>query len=183
MSRRKVWVWRSVWPLLRRLLEETGLPFNRVVNLALLRYLGVEVDDEVLRLEARKLELLREEADIRRMWCAIARSGAYLEGYAARVLMPQEYREWMKVERRDSVFSDVRRGRVPLRALSRREEKLFKRMCARRDEIARELVEIELKLLPRKRWRWKSRRRRSRSQPAVTTTQARKQCSGRSKEE
>lgn len=163
MALRGVWFWKDVLPLLKRLAKETGTPLNRLVNLAVLEFLrGPNASVERLRLEAHKLELFREEADIRKTWCTIARSGAYLEQYAVRVLMPQEYRELMKVQAREDGFynvRDVRRGRVPLQALSKREERLFKRMLARREEIAKELVEIELKLLPKKRWRWKIRRR------------------------
>jgi len=171
MTHGGVWWWREVLGLLRRVSKASGVPLNRLVNLAVLDFLGCKVDVEVLRLEARKLSLLREEADIRKTWCAIARSGSYLEQYAARVLQPQEYRELLKVEGREFGAGDVRDGRVPLKALSPREEQLFKRMCARREEIASELVDIELKLLPRKRWRWRSKRRSKSPRTKVTEKQ------------
>jgi hypothetical protein len=189
MSRRRVWVWRDVWPLLRRVVESSGLPLNRVVNLALLQYLGGVVTEEELQLEARKVGLMREEADIRRSWRLIGRSGSYLEGYAAQVLQPQEYREYQKVMRRDVVgaeYSDERRGRIPLKALSKKEERLFRKMMARREEIAKELTEIELRLfelrkVPKRNWRWKFNRRVKRTREYKK--QARKQCPGTEKQE
>jgi len=167
--------------LLRRVVEGSGLPLNRVVNLALLQYLGGVVTEEELKLEAQKIGLMREEADIRRTWRLIGRSGSYLESYAARVLQPSEYLEYMKVMRRDvtaAPYSDERRGRAPLAALSKKEEKLFRKMCARREEIAKELTEIELRLfelrkVPRSKWRWKFKRQVSRSPSSETKTERR----------
>jgi len=189
MSRRRVWVWRDVWPLLRRVVESSGLPLNRVLNLALLQFLRGDVVEEELQLEARKVGLMREEADIRRSWRLIGRSGSYLESYAARVLQPREYLEYMKVMRRDvtaAPYSDERLGRAPLAALSKREEKLFRKMMARREEIAKELTEIELRLfelrkVPKRNWRWKFNRRVKRTREYKK--QARKQCPGMEKQE
>jgi len=155
--------WKGVYPLVLRFCVEAKLPFNRVVNLALIRFLrGDDVSVEVLKLEARKLELLKEEADLRRTWSTIARSGAYLPKYAARVLKPHEAKQLARVEyaqargfnydRRynlGAVEDLPRQGAEPLKALSRKEEALFKRVCARREAIARELCEIEEKLLPK----------------------------------
>jgi len=49
-------------------------------------------------------------------------------------------------------------GAVPLRALSKREENLFKQVCVRRKAIARELCDIEEKLLPKEKIRFKKAR-------------------------
>jgi hypothetical protein len=94
-------------------------------------------------------ELMREEHGLRRVWAAIGRSGSYLPQYVDRVLRPQE-----------SLF---RQGQVPLRALSVKEEEIFRRIAARREVIAQEIVSIQDKLLPEKRFRLKPELARSRS--------------------
>ena len=182
MTHRNVWFWKDVLGLLRRLSKESKTPLNRIVNLAVLEFLrGSSVDVEALKLEAQKIGLMREEADIRRSWRLIGRSGSYLESYAAQVLQPREYLEYRKVMRRNVVgaeYTDERRGRVPLGALSKKEEKLFRKMMARREEIADELTEIELKLfelrkVPKGKWRWKFKRQVSRSPSSETKTERR----------
>lgn len=165
MSVRSVKFWRDVYPLVLRFCREAKLPFNRVVNLAVVRLIrGEDCSIEVLKLEARKVELFREEADLRKTWTAIARSGAYLPNYAARVLKPQEAKSLAIIEHAqhsgfhfDRRVEDLpRTGQVPLKALSRREEALFKRICARREAIAKELCMIEAKLLPKTKFHFKS---------------------------
>ena len=173
MALRSVKFWCEWWPLLRRFVDETKMPLNKVVNVAILRFLrGDDISVETLRFEARKLELLREEAELRKTWCAIARSGAYLPQYVAKVLKPQEVKQLARLEYAQSrgfnydrrydlgAAEDLpREGAVPLKALSKKEEALFKRICARREAIARELCEIEEKLLPKTKFRFKPKSR------------------------
>lgn len=181
MSNRNVRFWRELFPLLKRFCVDSKTPLNKVVNIAVLRFLrGDDVTVEVLKLEAKKFELLKEEAELRKTWSAIARSGAYLSKYAARVLKPQEAKQLARVEyaqARDFNYDrhynlgaaeDLpREGSEPLKALSRKEEALFKRVCARREAIAKELVEIEEKLLPLEKFRFKPSRSRARDKKSA----------------
>jgi len=134
--RRVVRFWRGLDVLLLRFCRERGLPFNRVVNLAVQSFLG-GCDVERLRLEAELERLLREEAELRRVQNCMLRSGAYLPGYVARVL------------RKPGGLSVVQRcGELPLEALAdKREVQVFLKICQRREEIARRIVEVEEQLL------------------------------------
>ena len=146
-----VWFQRELYHLLREFCRVKGLPFNRVVNLAVSEFLKSPsgCDVERLRLQFRLEELMREEHDLRRVWATIGRSGSYLPQYVDRVLRPQE--------------SPFRQGQVPLRALSVKEEEIFRRVAARREAIAREIVEIQDQLLPKEKFRLKPEPARSRS--------------------
>lgn len=135
LSLRKVWFWCGLYPLLVRFCREYGVPFNQVVNRAIESFLGM-CDREELHLLARREALLREEAELRRVCCAMLRSGSYLPGYAQKVLR----------EPGRSV-SLVRDGQVPLRALNPGEERVFRKILGRREMIAAEIAEIQLQLL------------------------------------
>ncbi len=151
MTVRAVWFWRELYDSLKEFCRVKGLPFNRVINLAVSEFLKSPVgcDVERLRLQLRLEELMREEHDLRRVWAAIGRSGSYLPQYVDRVLRPRE-----------SMF---RQGQVPLRALSVKEEEIFRRIAARREIIAQEIVSIQDRLLPEKRFRLKPEPSRSRA--------------------
>jgi len=135
MSYRNVYFWRSVFPLLRRFCRENGLAFNEVVNKAVLQFLG-SVDVEELRLKARLSRLLREEAELRRVSNAMLRSGSYLPAYVQKVLREP-----------GRPVSLVRDKQVPLKALNPKEERVFRKIAAKREQIAEEIAEITEQLL------------------------------------
>jgi hypothetical protein len=148
---RAVWFWRELYASLREFCRVKGLPFNRVVNLAVSDFLKSpgSCDVERLRLQLRLEELMREEHDLRRVWATIGRSGSYLPQYVDRVLRPQR--------------SPFHQGQVPLRALSVKEEEIFRRVAARREAVAQEIVLIQDQLLPKEKFRLKPEPTRSRS--------------------
>jgi hypothetical protein len=135
MSVRSVWFWRDLLPLVKRFCREHNVPFNKIVNLAVQSFLG-NCNVEELRLRARLGMLLREEAELRRVCNAMLRSGSYLPGYVQRTLREPGRHVGL-----------VRDGQVPLKALSPKEERVFRRIAARREQIAREIAEIEEQLL------------------------------------
>ena len=140
--RRNVWFWSELSPLLLQFCKREGLSFNEVVNLAVQAFLG-KCDLRELRLRARVAELLREEVELRRVCSCMLRSGAYLPGYAERVLKTEKGKP---LERSPFRFSREESDR-PLACLSRSEEKVFRKICARREEIAREVAEVQAQLL------------------------------------
>ncbi|MEM2386330.1 MAG: hypothetical protein QXO67_05030 [Candidatus Bathyarchaeia archaeon] len=128
--RRVIYFWRDLEPLVRRFLRESGLPFNRFVNLAVQRFLvegGCDVEE--LRLRARLALLLRREAELRRVQNCMLRSGAYLEDYV-----------------RKRLGQPVGPPK-PLAALSGREAEVFKRIAGERERIANEIAGIMERLL------------------------------------
>jgi len=79
---------------------------------------------------------LREEAGLRRVSAAMLRSGSYLPGYVQKVLRePGRPLDHMMDSQR------------PLKALSPKEEKVFRRIATRREQIAGEIAEIQMQLL------------------------------------
>lgn len=133
--RRNIWFWRGVSPLLLGFCRLNGVAVNRVVNLAVEEFLGV-CDVEELRLKARVAALLREESELRRVCNAMLRSGSYLPSYVKRTLREP-----------GRPVSLVRNGQVPLKALNPKEEKAFRKIASRREEIAAEIADIQLQLL------------------------------------
>jgi hypothetical protein len=132
---RTVWFWCDLYPLLRRFCREQGVSFNHIVNLAVQGFLGV-CDIEDLKLRARLSALLREEAELRRVCNAMLRSGSYLPRYVEQTLREP-----------GRPVSLVRNGQVPLKALNSKEEKAFRKIASRREEIAAEIADIQLELL------------------------------------
>ncbi|MEM3629379.1 MAG: hypothetical protein QXZ02_05290 [Candidatus Bathyarchaeia archaeon] len=131
----KVWFWKGLAPLLKKFCKEHNVPFNKVVNLAVQSFLG-GCDVEAVKLHARLDALMREEARLRRIQNTMLRSGSYLPNYVQKTLR----------EPGRSV-SLVRDGQVPLKALSPKEERVFRRIAARREQIAGEIAEISEQLL------------------------------------
>ena len=120
-----------------------GLSFNAVVNLSVQAFLD-QCSVRKLRLRAKLSVLLKEESGLRKTCSCMLRSGAYLPSYAEKVLKEQKGNPSAK----DSPFTfSVGEGDRPLRALSRSEEKVFRKICGRREEIAREVAEIQSELL------------------------------------
>lgn len=153
---RSVRFWRDVLPLVR-LLRRLGFPLNRAINEALLGWFGMQSEEE-LRLRAKLVLLRSQEAELRQTMRVMLRSGSYLPQYADK-LFREKYQA--------SGPSLVRRGQVPLRALSPKEEEIARRVLAERERIAQEIATVLDKLLPKKKFRLKPsprpRRRRSRS--------------------
>lgn len=147
-SSRRVVPWRpwvNVEPLVRWL-EKHRFTVNRVLNEAFLDWVG-EGGDETLRLKARLYRLLDEERELRQVHRVILRSGAFLDGYAAKLIEGKEE-------------LSVRLGRQPLTALaSKKEETIIKRNLARREAVVKEICEIHEKLLPREEYVLKSKRK------------------------
>jgi len=134
-------------------LRRAGFGLNRAVNEALLFWLG-EQGDEALRLRAKLVLLRKEEAELRQIMRVMLRSGSYLPQYADKL-----FRE--KFDRGESAF--VRKGQVPLKALSSKEEDVARRVLAERERIAQEIAEVLDQLLPKKRFRLKPSRSRRRA--------------------
>jgi len=111
------------------------VPFNQVVNLAVESFLGM-ADASELQLLAKREALLREESDLRRVCTAMLRSGSYLPSYVAKVLKEP-----------GRPLDHLMDSQRPLKALSPREEKVFRRIATRREEIAGELAGIQEQLL------------------------------------
>ena len=130
-----VYVWRDLYPLVKRFCREHGVGFNEVVNRAVSAFLGA-CNIEELRLRARLAALLKEEAELRRVCNAMLRSGSYLPGYVRRVLR--------EPGRSLGHLPDAQR---PLKALNPKEERVFRRIAARREQIAHEIAEIQEQLL------------------------------------
>ena len=131
----KVWFWKGLYPLLRRFCREHNVPFNKVVNLAVQSFLG-SVDVEEVRLHARLDALMREESRLRKIQNTMLRSGSYLSGYVQRTLREP-----------GRPVSLVRDGQVPLKALNPKEERVFRKIAARREQIACEIAELSEQLL------------------------------------
>ena len=133
--RRSVYFWKDLACLVKRFCREHGVSVNRVVNLAVQEFLG-QCDSEELRLKSRLCSLLREEAELRRVSNAMLRSGSYLPAYVQKVLREP-----------GRPVSLVRGKQVPLKALNPKEEKVFRRIAAKREQIAQEIAEITEQLL------------------------------------
>lgn len=133
--RRHIWLWREVSPLLLSFCKSNGVSVNRVVNLAVRSFLG-ECDVEELRLKAKLAKLLREEAEIRRVCVAMLRSGSYLPQYVEKTLREP-----------GRPVSLVRNGQVPLKALNPQEERVFRKIATKREQIATEIASIQEQLL------------------------------------
>jgi len=159
-----VYFWKSVLPLVG-VLKRSGFPLNRAVNEALLFWMGVQQDDK-LRLKARLVLLRHQEVELRQAMRVVLRSGSYLPQYADKL-----FRE--KYDRSDPVF--VRKGQVPLRALSAKEEDVARRVLAERERIAQEIADVLDQLLPKKKFRLKrSRSRRRDIHKSVNNVRTRK---------
>ncbi|MEM2385486.1 MAG: hypothetical protein QXO67_00745 [Candidatus Bathyarchaeia archaeon] len=133
--RRLVYFWKDLYPLLRQFCHEHNVPLNRVVNLSVQQFLGA-CDVETVRLYARLDVLMREEVRLRRIQNCMLRSGSYLPSYVQKTLREP-----------GRLVSLVRDGQVPLKALNPREELVFRKIAARREQIASEIAEICEQLL------------------------------------
>jgi hypothetical protein len=129
----------------------SGYRVNRLVNEAVLAWLSGRNVAETLRLKAQLAALMKEEEELRRQCRVMLRSGSFLPKYADRILRPQN--------------SPIRHGQQPLRALNPKEEEIFRRILARREKIAQEIVRIQDRLLPKEKFRLKPSPRRKRRKP------------------
>jgi len=127
--------WVRVLPVVRWL-KKNGFVVNRVLNEALLEWVGNE-GNEKLKLRARLYTLLAEENELRQTMRVILRSGAFLPSYAAKLVQGDEK-------------LSARLGRQPLDAIASKEEaEIVRRILARRERVTKEIIEIEKKLLPK----------------------------------
>lgn len=140
-SSRQVLPWRPwvrVLPVVRWL-RKNGFVVNRVLNEALLDWVGHEGDEKV-KLRARLYVLQDEESRLRQTMRVVLRSGSFLPSYAAKLVQGDEK-------------LSVKLGRQPLDAIASKEEAdVVRRILARREAIVKEIVEIAGKLLPRERY-------------------------------
>lgn len=127
---------KCVLPFLR-VTRRLGLSVNGVLNEALVFYFNAQAKDGGLRDDVRLAQLCGEELKLVRLNKLMLRSGAYLDGYAEKVLKGGAERE------------DVKLGRKALAALAKDEEPIFKRMIAKREAIIREVLEILDRQLPK----------------------------------
>lgn len=140
MVHRPVWFWKDVYPLVLAFCRREHVAFNSVVNQALQSFLGA-ANVEELRLRAQVSCLLREENHLRKVCSCMLRSGAYLSSYAEKVLKSQ------KGKVSESPFCYGKDDGKPLRALSKSEELIFRKICARREEIALEVARVQNELM------------------------------------
>jgi len=133
--RRQVWFWREVAPLLLGFCRVNNVSLNKVVNLSVQNFL-VGCNSEEFKLRAKLASLLREEAELRRVCTAMLRSGSYLPGYVQKTLREP-----------GRLVSLVRDGQVPLKALNPREERVFRKIASRREQIAAEIAATQERLL------------------------------------
>jgi hypothetical protein len=129
---KSVWIWKELYPLIMLFCLREGVSFNRLVNLSVQGFLG-ECRVEEVRLKAKIAALLKEETELRRVSSCILRSGSYLPGYAYRVLK----------EPKERPFSFLPDSQRPLKALDPEEEKVFRKICTRRDEFAQEITDLQ----------------------------------------
>ena len=132
--RRSVYFWRGVYPLLRELARRSGTPVNALVNLAVQDFVGA-CDEEQLKALAEIEKLCREDAYLRRVSATMLRSGSYLPKYADRLFRPP----WDSSREHTSPFNYPRKGAVPLKALNPKEEKIMRRVLARREALAQRI--------------------------------------------
>lgn len=142
MVHRNTWYWKDLYPLVMQFCKREGVSFNQVVNLAVQAFLsGCSIHE--LQLKAKLAALLREEGELRKVSSCMLRSGAYLPSYAEKVLKEQK---GPRGESSPFLYS-AGDGDKPLRALNKREEKVFRKICARREAIAQEVADIQEELL------------------------------------
>ena len=156
MTLRNVWFWKGLYPLVRRFCRERGVAFNRVVNLAVEAWLGV-CDVEELKVWVEIEKLVREDSQLRRISSTMLRSGSYLPKYADRLFRAP----WDSERDKTSPFNYPRKGEVPLKALSPKEEAIMRRVLARREVIAERIAELLDHVLPKEKFRLAPRRSRS----------------------
>jgi len=119
-------------------------------------WLGKCCEDEE-RLKTRLAKLLHEEWELMQSGRVVLRSGAFLDGYAAKLIEGNEK-------------LSVRLGRQPLRALAdEREVNVVKRLLARREAVVQEILSIQDRLLPADEYVLKENR--SSSQDSAVETQ------------
>jgi hypothetical protein len=156
MASRQVYFWRSVYPLLRAFARRTKTPVNTLVNLAIQSFVGAS-DEEELKVLAEIEKLVREDSKLRRVSSTMLRSGSYLPKYADRLFRAP----WDSERDKTSPFNYPRRGEVPLKALNPKEEKIMRRVLARREAIAQRIAELLDQVLPAEKFRLAPRRSRS----------------------
>lgn len=132
---KNVWFWDDLAPVLMKFCHKYRVPFNEVVNRAVESFLCI-ADVEELRLLAKRAALIHEEGELRRTCSVMLRSGSYLPAYARKVLMEP-----------GRTLSFMQESQKPLKALNPREERVFRKIMSRREEIAREIAEIQEQLM------------------------------------
>ena len=159
MAGRQVYFWRDVWPLLRGLSKRSKTAVNRLVNLAVQAWLGV-CSEEELRVWAEVAGLVREDCMLRRVSSAMLRSGSYLPKYADKLFRPPWDADGVSA-REGLFYVKPRVGDVPLKALSPKEEKIMRRVLARREAIAGRIAELLDRVLPKEKFRLLPKRSKS----------------------
>lgn len=119
--------------------EKVGCSFSHAVNCLLEKALseGVKEVAENLRLEVRRLQLVAEERGLRERLRVILRSGAYLRGYAERLLLGDP-KQIFCLKKRVGIYAHV----------GPKELNVVLRILKRREDLVKKLLEAEDQLLP-----------------------------------
>jgi hypothetical protein len=158
---RNVYFWKRLFPLVKRFCVRNRVPFNRVVNLAVESWLGV-CDVEELKVWVEVEKLAREDSQLRRISSTMLRSGSYLPKYADKLFRAPWDSEGESVGE-GFRYQRPREGEVPLKVLNPREEKVMRRVLARREAIASRIAELLEVVLPKEKFRLAPKRSRSRA--------------------
>lgn len=129
-----------IWDFVKNYAEATGANISAIVNRALERFLCTRLEGEEaerLRLEAKRDQLIQEEKRLKQELNVILRSGTYLKKYAKSLLLG-DTGEISKLRNRVGVYAHI----------SPKELNIILRILKRRENIVKELLEIEDKLLP-----------------------------------
>jgi hypothetical protein len=87
-------------------------------------------------LKAKLSALLREESELRSYTRVMLRSGSFLPQYAAKILREP-----------GRALDYIRTGQIPLKALSPSEERVFRKVLTRREQVANEITDLLEQLL------------------------------------
>jgi len=155
--KRSIHFWNGVYRPLKELSRRSNVALNKLVNLAVERFVG-GCDVHELEVLAEIEHLCREDRFLRRVSSTMLRSGSYLPKYADRLFRAP----WDSEGDKTSPFNYPRKGEVPLRALNPKEEEIMRRVLARREAVATRIAELLDMVLPREKFRLAPRRSRSR---------------------
>jgi len=151
-----------VYTFIRNAAKSLDISFNAYVNRLLEHAITegtAEAIGETLKLEKRRDLLLREESSLRQRLTVILRSGAHLQDYAEKLLLGGQ-EEISRIRNRTGVYAYV----------DSKELDVILRILQRREDLVKELITLEDKLLPQTRYPvapsdkgWKIGRSRSRA--------------------
>lgn len=133
-----------VYNVLQSTTRKLGISFNAIVNQILDHAIAegkLHAAGKTLLLQTKRDQLLREEAGLLRRLRVILRSGAYLQDYAQRLLLGGE-EEISRLKRRVGIYAHV----------NEKELDVILRILQRRENLVKELIDLEDQLLPQQRY-------------------------------